>query len=116
MIMSPKKISNFTLIPGRQDDPLAKEVSKFLGVELVPVEFIRFRGKGILGGETKQFIQKNLRGTLVYIVWSILDTNDELVQILGLAGERLSDLVQGHKMQRMQPKLLSPSTKHLSLG
>jgi len=68
MIMSPKKNSNFTLIPGRQDDPLAKEVSKYLGVELVPVEFIRFRGKGILGGETKQFIQKNLRGTLVYIV------------------------------------------------
>ncbi len=79
-----KKNEDFTLLPGRKGDPLAQEISEHLGIELTPVEFLRFRGKGILGGETKQLINQNLRGKSVYIIWSILNTNDELVQVLQL--------------------------------
>ncbi|MFC2171790.1 ribose-phosphate diphosphokinase [Acidobacteriota bacterium] len=75
---------NFILLPGKAGDPLAKEISEHLGVELGSVDCVRFRGKGILGGETKQIIAQNLRGKAVYIIWSILNTNDELVQVLQL--------------------------------
>jgi len=84
MIENNKKNTEFTLLPGRKDDPLAKEVSEYLKKELAPVDFIRFRGKGSLGGETKQLIEQNLRGKFVYIIWSILNTNDELFQIFQL--------------------------------
>ena len=84
MAGTPKKNNEFAILPGRKDDPLAKEISRYLGKKLAPVEFIRFRGKGILGGETKQVIDQNLRGKNVYIVWSILNTNDELIQIFQL--------------------------------
>jgi len=79
-----KRSDDFTVLPGRKDDPLAREVSEYLRKELAPVDFIRFRGKGMLGGETLQLIRENLRGKFVYIVWSILNTNDELIQILQL--------------------------------
>jgi ribose-phosphate pyrophosphokinase len=84
MVTPAKRNSEFTILPGRPGDPLAREVGQYLGAELAPVEFIRFRGKGILGGETKQVIDQNLRGKAAYIVWSILNTNDELVQVLQL--------------------------------
>ena len=77
-----KKTSEFTILPGRKDDPLAAEIGRHLNKEPAPVEFLRFRGKGSLGGETKQLIDQNLRGHFVYIIWSILNTNDELVQVL----------------------------------
>jgi ribose-phosphate pyrophosphokinase len=79
-----KKNADFCILPGRRDDPLAEEVSAYLNTELAPVEFIRFRGKGILGGETLQVVKENLRGKFAYIVWSILNTNDELIQIFQL--------------------------------
>ena len=79
-----RKNGAFTILPGRKDDPLAKEIARYLGKKLAPVDFIRFRGKGVLGGETKQVIDQNLRGTNVYIVWSILNTNDELIQVFQL--------------------------------
>ncbi len=76
-----KTNADFCILPGRKDDPLAKEISQYLNKEITPVDFIRFRGKGILGGETKQVIDQNLRGKFAYIIWSILNTNDELVQV-----------------------------------
>jgi ribose-phosphate pyrophosphokinase len=79
-----KKDADFCILPGRMDDPLAREVSRYLGKELAPVRFIRFRGKGVLGGETLQVVEQNLRGKFAYIVWSILNTNDELIQVLQL--------------------------------
>ncbi len=79
-----KKNNGFTILPGRKEDPLALEVSRYLAKDITPVQFIRFRGKGILGGETLQIINQNLRGKFVYIVWSILNTNDELIQIFQL--------------------------------
>ena len=79
-----KKNADFCILPGRKEDPLAMEVSKYLEKELAPVDFIRFRGKGILGGETLQVVKENLRGKFAYIVWSILNTNDELIQIFQL--------------------------------
>jgi len=74
----------FAVLPGRANDPLALEISVHLGVPLTPVEFIRFRGKGPFGGETLQVIKQNIRGKSIFIVWSILNTNDELVQVLQL--------------------------------
>ena len=84
MAIDKTKTHDIAILPGRAHDPLAEEVSRHLGVSLIPVEFIRFRGKGILGGETLQIINQNLRGKSVFIVWSILNTNDELIQVLQL--------------------------------
>ena len=79
-----KKNADFCILPGRKEDPLATEVSRYLNKELAPVDFIRFRGKGVLGGETLQVVRENLRGKFAYIVWSILNTNDELIQVFQL--------------------------------
>ena len=76
--------NDFVLFPGKKDDSLAIKVSSTLGMRLSSIEFVRFKGKGILGGETKQVIMENIRGKTVYIIWSIENTNDEFVQVLQL--------------------------------
>ncbi|NOZ86665.1 MAG: ribose-phosphate pyrophosphokinase [Deltaproteobacteria bacterium] len=73
------------LMPGKQNDPFARDLSNYLGINLCPVQFTEFRtDAGPMAGETKVEVKENIRGRTVYILWSIEYTNYELMNVLQL--------------------------------
>lgn len=75
------KSAPLKLISGTANMPLAKEVSKYLGIGLTPVEIKQFSD-----GETYARIQESVRGCDVYIIQPTnSDVNDNLMQLLILA-------------------------------
>ncbi len=76
---------DLVLMEGRPDDPFARSLSEYLGQPLCPVRFIQFQDDGgPLSGETKVEILENVRDRDVLILWSIGETNHELVVVLQL--------------------------------
>jgi ribose-phosphate pyrophosphokinase len=77
--------NDFVLLPGRSDDPFARDLASYLGQDLCPVEFVEFHDDGgPMSGETKVEIRQNIRNRDTYIAWSIGFTNHELMQVLQL--------------------------------
>lgn len=74
----------FLLIAGVKNDLMAKELAKELNQPLVDVEYIRFQGATLTGGETKQTVKENIAGKHCFVIWSVTETNDELIQIYQL--------------------------------
>jgi len=73
------------LLAGKDGDPYAKALSRYLDLRLSPVKFIEFGDDGgPMSGETKVEIRENCRGRDICIVWTIGYTNYELVQLLQL--------------------------------
>jgi ribose-phosphate pyrophosphokinase len=73
------------LIAGRQEDPFARDLARYFGQELCPVEYLEFGDDGgARSGETKVAIRQNIRGKDAYVLWTVEYTNYELVQVLQL--------------------------------
>jgi len=78
-------MEDLVLLPGKKDDPFARELAQYLGLPLCPVEFVEFRDDGgPMSGETKVEIHENIRGRHACVLWSIGYTNYELMQVLQL--------------------------------
>lgn len=74
----------FLLFSGVDGDSLASAVAKRLEMELSPVKRSRFLGVVPGGEETKPEILCNVSDRHCVIVWSVGNTNDELMQIFQL--------------------------------
>ncbi|HEY3355746.1 MAG TPA: ribose-phosphate pyrophosphokinase-like domain-containing protein, partial [Polyangia bacterium] len=71
------------LIPAKEEDPFARDLARYFGQELCPVEFTEFKDDGgRRSGETKVAIRENIRGKDCYVLWSVGHTNYELIQVL----------------------------------
>ena len=79
-----RKSDRFLLFAGVEGDSLAEAVAKQLEMELSPVKRLRFKSVVTSGEETKPEIQCNVMARHCVIVWSIGNTNDELMQIFQL--------------------------------
>jgi ribose-phosphate pyrophosphokinase len=74
---------DIVLIPGKEADPFAHELSRYFGQELCPIEFVEFKDDGgPRSGETKVAIRQNIRGKDAYVLWSVGHTNYELMVVL----------------------------------
>ncbi|MEK7159233.1 MAG: ribose-phosphate diphosphokinase [Patescibacteria group bacterium] len=78
-------MDKFLLFSGVGGDSLASAVAKRLDMELSPVKWSRFLGVVPGGEETKPEILCNVADRHCVIVWSVGNTNDELMQIFQLA-------------------------------
>jgi ribose-phosphate pyrophosphokinase len=75
--------SDFVFLAAKRDDPFARDLARYFGMELCPVDFVEFGDDlGPMSGETKIAIRRNIRNKDAYVLWSVGFVNYELMQLL----------------------------------